>query len=114
MRTWVTERMEREEKKRLADEARERKQLALEAQPRRRSGRLAVSIYYVVGDWCSLALAGGWIEWVAVSVAFHLKTGTACRLRAGLIFFFPFFFVFSLKRPSSVDPSAIRKPCSRS
>eukprot|EP00752_Nemacystus_decipiens_P016804 g15038.t1 len=41
MRTWVTERMEREEKKRLADEAREKKQLALEAQPRRRSGRLA-------------------------------------------------------------------------
>ena len=90
MRTWVTERMEREEKKRLADEARERKQLALEAQPRRRSGRLAVSIY-AVGDWCSLALAGSWIEWVAVSGAFHLKAGTACRLRADLFFFLVFF-----------------------
>lgn len=43
MRTWVNERMEKEEKKRLADEARERRQLALEAAPRRRSGRLVVS-----------------------------------------------------------------------
>lgn len=57
MRTWMTERMEREEKKRLADEARERKQLALEAQPRRRSGRLAVSVSVfvcrsLVAVWC--------------------------------------------------------------
>lgn len=49
---WVTEKMEREEKKRLADEAREKKQLALEAQPRRRSGRLAVSTYICVGRCC--------------------------------------------------------------
>ncbi|CAN0469867.1 unnamed protein product, partial [Ectocarpus sp. 12 AP-2014] len=40
MGTWVRESMEKEEKRRLADEAREKRQLALEAQPRRRSGRL--------------------------------------------------------------------------
>lgn len=56
MKTWMNERMEKEEKKRLADEAREKRQLALEAQPRRRSGRLIVSTAVARvdggGGWC--------------------------------------------------------------
>ncbi|CAM9360537.1 unnamed protein product [Scytosiphon promiscuus] len=55
MKTWVNERMEKEEKKRLADEAREKRQLALEAQPRRRSGRLVRA----AEGWAVAELEGG-------------------------------------------------------
>lgn len=43
MRTWMDERMEKEEKNRLAQEAREKRALFLAEQPVRRSGRLIVS-----------------------------------------------------------------------
>lgn len=44
MRTYVNERMEKEEKKRAADQARERRALLAEQLPKRRSGRLIVSL----------------------------------------------------------------------
>lgn len=50
MRTWVNERMEKEEKRRLAEEAREKRALAAAEQPRRRSGRLIVS-FDGFGTW---------------------------------------------------------------
>lgn len=43
LRTWITESMEKEEKRRLADEAKEKRALAIANAPRRRSGRLIVS-----------------------------------------------------------------------
>lgn len=43
LRTWINESMEKEEKRRLADEAREKRALAIANAPRRRSGRLIVS-----------------------------------------------------------------------
>ena len=43
MRTWMVERMEKEEKLRLASEARERRAIFIAEQPIRRSGRLSVS-----------------------------------------------------------------------
>lgn len=44
MRTYVNERMEKEEKKRAADQAKERRALLAEQLPKRRSGRLIVSL----------------------------------------------------------------------
>lgn len=46
LRTWITESMEKEEKRRLADEAREKRALAIANAPRRRSGRLIVSFLW--------------------------------------------------------------------
>lgn len=50
MKEWVSESMEKEEKRRLHEEAKERRALAIAEQPKRRSGRLIVSACVGGGD----------------------------------------------------------------